>query len=69
LIADWQKRYRMVKTIDPSSEQRFKSRPGLIFSVLGIAVGTGNILRFPRIAAMILKQGANDIRTEINSGE
>jgi NSS family neurotransmitter:Na+ symporter len=58
----------MVKTIDSSSEQRFKSRLGLVLSALGIAVGTGNILRFPRIAAMILKQGANDIRTEINSG-
>lgn len=33
------------------SEQRFSSRLGLILSVLGIAVGTGNIWRFPRIAA------------------
>lgn len=32
-------------------EPRFKSRWGLILSVLGIAVGTGNIWRFPRIAA------------------
>ncbi|NQV73903.1 sodium-dependent transporter [bacterium] len=32
-------------------EQRFSSRLGLILSVLGIAVGTGNIWRFPRIAA------------------
>lgn len=32
-------------------EQRFSSRWGLILSVLGIAVGTGNIWRFPRIAA------------------
>jgi NSS family neurotransmitter:Na+ symporter len=31
--------------------QRFSSRWGLILSVLGIAVGTGNIWRFPRIAA------------------
>lgn len=30
---------------------RFSSRLGLILSVLGIAVGTGNIWRFPRIAA------------------
>lgn len=30
---------------------RFSSRWGLILSVLGIAVGTGNIWRFPRIAA------------------
>lgn len=34
-----------------ASEQRFSSRLGLILSVLGIAVGTGNIWRFPRIAA------------------
>ncbi|PSQ99330.1 MAG: sodium-dependent transporter, partial [Bacteroidetes bacterium QS_9_68_14] len=34
-----------------SSEDRFSSRWGLILSVLGIAVGTGNIWRFPRIAA------------------
>ncbi|MCH8556213.1 MAG: sodium-dependent transporter [Balneolia bacterium] len=31
--------------------QRFTSKWGLIISVLGIAVGTGNIWRFPRIAA------------------
>jgi neurotransmitter:Na+ symporter, NSS family len=31
--------------------ERFSSRLGLILSVLGIAVGTGNIWRFPRIAA------------------
>lgn len=30
---------------------RFSSRLGLLLSVLGIAVGTGNIWRFPRIAA------------------
>lgn len=34
-----------------SDESRFSSRLGLILSVLGIAVGTGNIWRFPRIAA------------------
>ncbi|WP_456428634.1 sodium-dependent transporter [Rhodocaloribacter sp.] len=33
------------------ADQRFSSRWGLILSVLGIAVGTGNIWRFPRIAA------------------
>jgi neurotransmitter:Na+ symporter, NSS family len=33
------------------SEQRFSSRWALLLSVLGIAVGTGNIWRFPRIAA------------------
>ena len=32
-------------------DQRFSSRLGLLLSVLGIAVGTGNIWRFPRIAA------------------
>ena len=32
-------------------EQRFSTRLGLLLSVLGIAVGTGNIWRFPRIAA------------------
>jgi len=31
--------------------QQFTSKWGLILSVLGIAVGTGNIWRFPRIAA------------------
>ena len=36
---------------ESSSAQRFSSRWGLILSVLGIAVGTGNIWRFPRIAA------------------
>ena len=34
-----------------TSTHRFSSRWGLILSVLGIAVGTGNIWRFPRIAA------------------
>ena len=33
------------------SDQRFSTRLGLLLSVLGIAVGTGNIWRFPRIAA------------------
>ena len=37
--------------------QRFSSRWALILSVLGIAVGTGNIWRFPRIAA---KTGGDD---------
>ncbi len=38
------------------STQRFSSRLGLILSALGIAVGTGNIWRFPRIVA----QSGND---------
>ena len=33
------------------SEQRFSSRSAFLISALGIAVGTGNIWRFPRIAA------------------
>jgi NSS family neurotransmitter:Na+ symporter len=37
--------------LSDASQQRFSSRWGLIVSVLGIAVGTGNIWRFPRIAA------------------
>lgn len=34
-----------------SNKELFSSKLGLILSVLGIAVGTGNIWRFPRIAA------------------
>ncbi len=34
-----------------SIQEHFTSRWGLIMSVIGIAVGTGNIWRFPRIAA------------------
>ena len=37
--------------LDKSVNQRFSSPLGLILSALGIAVGTGNIWRFPRIAA------------------
>ena len=33
------------------ADHRFSTRWGLLLSVLGIAVGTGNIWRFPRIAA------------------
>ncbi|MBN2733133.1 MAG: sodium-dependent transporter [Balneolaceae bacterium] len=36
---------------DQNKNSFFSSRLGLILSVLGIAVGTGNIWRFPRIAA------------------
>ena len=33
------------------SIERFSSRWGMLVSILGIAIGTGNIWRFPRIAA------------------
>lgn len=33
------------------SDERFSTKLGLILSVLGIAIGTGNIWRFPRIVA------------------
>jgi len=36
---------------DVKGKERFSTKWGLILSVLGIAVGTGNIWRFPRIAA------------------
>ncbi len=38
-------------SLDKSTQQRFGSRLGMLLSALGIAVGTGNIWRFPRIAA------------------
>lgn len=38
-------------TEQKKSAERFSTKWGLILSVLGIAVGTGNIWRFPRIAA------------------
>ena len=41
----------MQNQLDQSVNQRFSSRMGLLLSALGIAVGTGNIWRFPRIAA------------------
>ncbi|HHS12432.1 MAG TPA: sodium-dependent transporter [bacterium] len=37
--------------LDESVNARFNSRLGLLLSAIGIAVGTGNIWRFPRIAA------------------
>lgn len=37
--------------LSTGSKERFATKWGLIISVLGIAVGTGNIWRFPRIAA------------------
>jgi neurotransmitter:Na+ symporter, NSS family len=41
----------MTKEMDKSTGMRFTSRFGLILSAIGVAVGTGNIWRFPRIAA------------------
>jgi len=41
----------MARSLDKSVDQRFSSRLGFLLSVIGIAVGTGNIWRFPRIAA------------------
>ncbi len=41
----------MSNPIDQTVHQRFSTRIGLLLSALGIAVGTGNIWRFPRIAA------------------
>jgi len=41
----------MASNLDTSINQRFSSRWGLLLSVLGIAIGTGNIWRFPRIVA------------------
>ena len=37
----------MVAKLDASVNQRFSSRLGFLLSVIGIAVGTGNIWRFP----------------------
>jgi neurotransmitter:Na+ symporter, NSS family len=37
--------------LNGTRKERFATKWGLILSVLGIAVGTGNIWRFPRIAA------------------
>lgn len=37
--------------MNQNDQPRFSSRLGMLLSVLGIAVGTGNIWRFPRIAA------------------
>jgi len=41
----------MAANLDASVNQRFSSRLGFLLSVIGIAVGTGNIWRFPRIVA------------------
>ncbi|RLA86724.1 MAG: hypothetical protein DRG34_06255, partial [Deltaproteobacteria bacterium] len=38
----------MARNLDASVEQRFSSRLGFLLGVIGIAVGTGNIWRFPR---------------------
>ena len=41
----------MTSIPDNTSGHRFSSRIGFLLSVIGIAVGTGNIWRFPRIVA------------------
>jgi NSS family neurotransmitter:Na+ symporter len=38
--------------------ERFKTRQALIFAALGMAIGTGNIWRFPRVAAQHGENGA-----------
>ncbi|MCK5148609.1 sodium-dependent transporter [bacterium] len=47
----------MKQALDACTQQRFSSRLGLLLSALGIAVGTGNIWRFPRIAAQMGGEG------------
>lgn len=37
--------------MSPNGKERFGSRLGMMLAMLGMAVGTGNIWRFPRIAA------------------
>ena len=37
----------MATGLDTSVNQRFSTRWGFLLSVVGIAVGTGNIWRFP----------------------
>jgi NSS family neurotransmitter:Na+ symporter len=41
----------MVNNLDTTVNHRFSSNFGFLLSALGIAIGTGNIWRFPRIAA------------------
>jgi len=50
-IHHWNSLYSNPMKTDLTVNQRFSSRWGLLLSALGIAVGTGNIWRFPRIAA------------------
>ena len=39
----------MTDSTNSNLNESFSSRPGLILAALGMAVGTGNIWRFPRI--------------------
>lgn len=41
----------MARNLDASVDHGFSSRLGFLVSVIGIAVGTGNICRFSRIVA------------------
>ncbi len=41
----------MMQSDNGHNKQRFTSRWGMLLAVLGMAVGTGNIWRFPRVAA------------------
>lgn len=47
----------MSKLMDKSTGYRFTTRFGLILSAIGVAVGTGNIWRFPRIASQNAGEG------------
>ena len=41
----------MTSPSGPSGKEEFSSRWGILMTAIGMAVGTGNIWRFPRVAA------------------
>jgi NSS family neurotransmitter:Na+ symporter len=45
-------RLRGARKMSESRQDRWSGRWGLIFAAMGIAIGTGNIWRFPRVAAV-----------------